>query len=230
MSPRRTIRLALLLVVMLAFSVGCAAVPGPAKSLPAAEQILAESTASLRSLRSVKFELTVSGTIPGFPVRTVEGVARSTGWASGKIDLQQGLDHTVYRFTVRDGTLYLTGPRGRTSSRPVPTRYAPAQLLGPASGLAQLLRKATHPRTERAEKLHGTPTFRIAVKLDEKVLATFIPGVWADAIAKFWVGQREPHWLQRVWIQLPSRRPNAGVVTIQLRLSRHNAVSAARGQ
>lgn len=217
-------RFVLPIVLVLGLLAGCdsAATPGP---LPRAAELAAKSARSLRALDSVQFRFSVNGTIPGFPVRSAGGVARTSGWAKGTVDLQHGLGHTEYQFTLNGGTVRLTGGDGPPSTRPVPQEFTPADLLNSDSGIRLLLRRATSLRTETTETMHGTPTFRVTGKLDKATLSAIVPGVWADAVVKFWIGKAPQHALHRIWVQLPPRQPNAGVVALQLALSKHNAVT-----
>lgn len=203
-------------VVVLA---GCTGATEPPPQRPAGAKLVAESAAELTTVRSVKFNFTVSGRIPGFRIRSASGVARAQGWARGTVDVQQGREHTEYEFTLSQDSVVLTDDEGTPSERPAPEGFLPGTLLSADNGIGALMRAARKLRTETTETLHGVETFRVTGKLDRSALAALIPGVWADATVKFWVAKAPGHRLKRIWIQLPPRRPNLGVVAIQLSLS-----------
>lgn len=220
MSCRRLARVLSPVVLVLGLLAGCAGEAESPPPRPKGTKLVSASARDLATIRSVKFDFTVSGKIPGFRIRSASGVAGAQGWAKGTVDVQQGLEHTEYRFTLRQNSVVLTNGDGATSERPAPEGFLPGTLLSADTGIGELLRDATDLRTETTEVLHGVETFRVGGKLDKSVLAAFIPGVWADANVKFWVAKAPGHRLRRIWIQLPPRKPNVGVVAIQLALSK----------
>lgn len=207
-------------VLVLGLLTGCAGESEPPPRRPDGAKLVAESARDLATVRSVRFTFTVTGRIPGFRIRSASGVASARGWANGTVDVQHGLEHTEYRFTLKQDSVVLTDGTGGPRRRPAPEGFLPGTLLSTGSGIGELLRKATKLRTETTEVLHGVETFRVTGKLDKSALATLIPGVWADATVKFWVAKAPGHRLRRIWIQLPPRKPNVGVVAIQLALSK----------
>lgn len=206
-------------ILVLGLLTGCDTAAQPAAHSPGAATLVAKSAQNLDTLQRVEFTFTLTGTIPGFPVRSASGVADAGGWARGTVDLQQGLDHTEYNFTLTDDSVYLTAGAGAPTERESPESYTPERLLSADTGIGALLHAATALHTETTETLHGVETYRVTGKLDRTTLATVIPNVWADAVVKFWVTQAPSHSLRRVWVQLPPRKPNLGVVSVQLALS-----------
>lgn len=216
-------RIVLLIVVVLGLTAGCGTPSEPSRSTTAGD-LVAAAAKKLRQLDSVTFDFSINGTIPGFRIRTASGALLPDGTATGTIDLQHGREHTEYEFTIDGTTLRLTDD-GSSKTRTLPQQYTPAHLLRSAEGIRLLLREANGLHIETTESLHGVSTFRLTGKLDQATLGRLVPGVWADAVVKFWISKGPSHTLQRVWVQLPPRRPKAGVVALELSLSRYNAVS-----
>lgn len=220
MFRRMRARASLPAVLMLGLLAGCSGASSePRPQRPEGAELVAESAADLATVRPVKFTFTLSGTIPGFRVRSASGVAGAQGWARGTVDVQQGLGHTEYEFTLRRDSVVLTDGEGSPSERSAPERFLPSALLSAHDGIGALMRAATKLRTETTETLDGVETYRVTGRLDRSALAKLVPGVWADATVKFWVAKAPPHRLRRIWIQLPPPRPNVGVVALQLALS-----------
>lgn len=220
----RTTRTTLHLVIVLCLLLGCDSSDEQPSRLPDATTLLAKSADRLRALRSVELTFSVNGKIPGFAVLNLDATAKANGWAAGTVELQRELQNTEYEFTLRDGTVHLSDDSDDRTTRPVPSRYRPQRLFDGETGIRRLLTSATGLRTETRESLDDTTTFRVTGKLSEHALAAFVPSAWGESIVKFWVAE-DRHVLRRVWIQLPPRRPNAGVVAIELALSEHNALA-----
>ncbi|PRX44128.1 lipoprotein LprG [Prauserella shujinwangii] len=218
-------RIALVLVLVVVG--GCSADPGEDRTLPAAGALVGASAEALRDLRSVSFELGLSGPVPGLPVREVAGEAArgggASGFAHGEADVQERTERVQYDFRLADGTLSLTDDEGNHTETPAPEQFTPARVLDPEHGLRGLLLGATGLETENRERIGEIPTYRVAGQVPEQVVSRLIPGIRSDVTVKFWISERPSRDLVRVWMQIPPRQPNEGAVMLELALSRHNA-------
>jgi lipoprotein LprG len=211
------------LLLILALVCGCEASPDTSGPLPSARDLVSAAEASFDILLTVRYELNVSGTIPGLDVREVDGQASRGGLASGHADVQQGTTRFQMTFLVDGPTLYLTDQQGNRTQRPVPAAYAPGVLLDPSRGVPRLLSGATELKTETREDVKGVRTYRITGDLARAVVSSVVPAIQADVSVKFWVTQSEPRQLVRVWMQVPPQQPNEGAVMLELGLSDVNA-------
>lgn len=212
-------------VLLLTFALvcGCASSPDASGPLPGGSDLVSAAVAGFDALRTVRYELNVSGTIPGLDVREVDGQAGRGSPAYGHADVQQGTTRIQMTFLVDGRTLYLTDEHGNRTQRPVPEPYGPEVLLDPSRGLPRLLSGATELKTETREDVKGVQTYRITGELARAVVSSVVPAIQADVDVKFWVTQSEPRELVRVWMQVPPRQPNEGAVMLELGLSDVNA-------
>lgn len=223
----------IVLVLALAVLVGGCTSPQGQRPLPSGKSLVAAAASSLRDLRSVRFDLSVSGAIPGFPVNSVAGRAVRDGadsFARGEADVQRRTERTQYEFRVDDGMLTLTEPDGTRTRGPVPAGFGPADLLDPQTGLRSILAGATGLRTETREEVGDVRAYRVAGTVPRDVVSALVPGITSDVKVKFWVSERASRHLVRIWMQVPPRQPNQGAVMLELALSRHNAVASEKSR
>jgi lipoprotein LprG len=184
------------------------------------------AAAATAGLRSVRFTLGVSGTIPGLPIRQIDGDATLDGGphgtAKGHADIQESVNRFQVDFILQDDKLFITGTDGKRQELPAPSQYLPTAFLASSGGLHRLLTGATDMKTEIQEKLGKVETYRVAAKLPKAVVSSVIPGIQSDVDVKFWVDQAESHQLMRVWMQVPPIQQNEGAVMLELALSNQN--------
>jgi lipoprotein LprG len=219
-------RRSLLAVLVVGLVGGCTPSPDSAGPLPDGPGLVAASATAITGLRSVRFTLGVSGTIPGLPIRQIDGDATLDGGphgtAKGHADIQESTDRFQADYVLRDDKLFITGTDGKRQELPAPPQYLPAALLDSSGGLHRLLAGATDMKTEIKEKLGNVETYRVAAKIPKAVISSVIPGIKSDVDVKFWVDQAESHQLMRVWMQVPPSQPNEGAVMLELALSKQN--------
>jgi lipoprotein LprG len=211
------------LLLILALASGCASTPDTRGPLPDASELLSAAATSFAALRSVRFDVTVSGTIPGLDIREVKGQASRDGGlygtASGQADMQESTNRFGLTFLLSGDRLSLIGQQGLRREEPIPAEYNPAVLLDPARGLPRLLQGASELKTETKEDVKGVETYRVTGELARDVVSAVVPAIQSDVDVKFWVTQSEPRNLVRVWMQVPPRQPNEGAVMLELGLS-----------
>ncbi|OZM75224.1 hypothetical protein CFN78_03450 [Amycolatopsis antarctica] len=222
MPARRRLTPVLLLVISL---LGACGMPDTSGPLPDSRTLLDASAEGLRDLRDVRFDYGLTGEIPGVLLRSAHGRASANGAAEGEAEIETPDGRVARGFVVESGTLTLRDPAGPSTREPVPAP-APATLLDADRGLRSLLTAARSTRTENREEVDGVSAYRVGGTVGREVLARLLPGVWADADLKFWIAEDDGRELRRLWLQLPARQDNRGVVAIELALADHNAQDA----
>src|SRR5919197_5649790 len=148
------------------------------RPLPAGPSLLHRAAASMREVRTGRFELEVKGELGGLEVRHAEGVMSRDGRASGTVDLEEAGQLVEFDVVFVRGTVYLRGPTGPFQSVPselAGTIYDPTDLLDPTKGLARLLATARTPRTLGQGDVNGTDAFRVTATLAGSVLGPLLP-------------------------------------------------------
>src|ERR671931_1339328 len=169
------------------------------RPLPAGPSLLHRAAASMRDVRTGRFELEVKGELGGLEVRRAEGVMSRAGRASGTVDLEEAGQLVEFDVVFVSGTVYLKGPTGPFQSVPselAGTIYDPTDLLDPSKGLARLLETAQKPRTLGQGDVNGTDAFRVSATLDGHVLGPLVPNPVPPTVkVTLWIGSDEPHLL-----------------------------------
>jgi len=200
--------------------------PAPEEPLPEGRALVDAAGASLDGVRSVRFDFSVSSTIPGLDIREVKGQASKDGGphgtAIGQADVQASVDRFELDYVLAGDTLFLTDKNGQQTRAAVPAQYTPTRMLDRERGLPKLLAEATALKTETEEDVLGVQAYRVTGELARNVIAGVVPGIQADVDVKFWVTKSEPRNLVRVWIQVPPRQPNEGAIQLELGLSDQN--------
>jgi lipoprotein LprG len=228
MLRRRTAGVVLLI---LALACGCAASPDTRGPLPDGSMLVTAAAAALEGLRSIQYDFSVSGTIPGLDIREVKGWASRDGGPNGstvgQADMQESTNRFELRYEITGNQLLLTDQHGVRTAEPVPAEYSPVALLDPGRGLPKLVRGATGLKTETKEDVKGVQTYRVTGELAKDIVSSVLPGIQSDVDIKFWVTQSEPRNLVRVWMQVPPRQPNEGAVMLELGLTGPNSPAGA---
>ncbi|HJQ46176.1 MAG TPA: LppX_LprAFG lipoprotein [Amycolatopsis sp.] len=211
------------LLLLLALICGCSASPDTRGPLPDASSLVTAAAAQVDQVRAFRFDVSVSGMIPGLDIREVKGQAARDGGpygsATGQADMQESLNRFELTFAITGDKLRLTNAKGVQTEQPVPAQYNPVALLDPAKGLPNLLRSTTDLKTETKEDVKGVETYRVTGELARDAVTGLVPAIQSDVDVKFWVTQAEPRTLVRVWIQVPPRQPNEGAVMLEFALS-----------
>lgn len=237
---------------LLALVAGCSSPPEAPETEPAGASLVRDAAKALGDVTSVRFDLRTQGALPGFPIRSIDGVATRAGWSTGEVDMQLPGERVQYEYEFgdRDGasspggssaedsptaktpgssadadgdtTVALTDSDDVTTRTAVPERFTPQSLLARQGGLHDLLEDATELRTESREDIDDVPAYRISGNLPQDDISELLPGVPDDVAAKFWVTDNPQRTLVRVWLQVPPRTPNQGATMIELGLSEHN--------
>jgi lipoprotein LprG len=193
---------------------------GRPESLPDGGELLRQSAQAMREVETLKFNLSVEGTIPGVAIRGAEGQLTRDGDVKGTGQLNQGDATSEIEFVIVDDSLYLKGPTGgfqRLPASVAATVYDPSKILDPDLGVAALVAGGTQPRTEAREQVDGTDAYRIAVTLPRDKLTVLLPGVSTDLNGQLWVAANDPKRLLRAKVDVPATGGGEpGTVTLGL--------------
>lgn len=228
---------------LLALVAGCSSSPEAPEAEPSGASLVRDASAALRDVTSVRFDLRTQGALPGFPVRSIDGVATREGRAIGEVDMQLPTGRMQYEYELgeRDGPsspggaptsgapdddrgapVTLTDSENMATMKVVPERFTPQSLLARDGGLQHMLQDATELSTESREDIGDVPSYRVSGTLPEADISELLPGVSGDVAAKFWVTDNSERTLLRIWLQVPPQKENQGATTIELGLSEHN--------
>lgn len=127
--------------------------------------------------------LTVNGSIPEFPIETLEGdlTTKPAVAAQGKANilfLGQRLEGV--NFVVVDGILYGAITAGQFQDfGPAADIYDASVLLSPDKGLANVLANFSDPKAEARETINGVKTVRVTGTVSTDAVNKIVPQVGA---------------------------------------------------
>ncbi|GAB2532798.1 LppX_LprAFG lipoprotein [Nocardia heshunensis] len=159
--------------------------------LPDAGLMMRDAAIAAGAMGSAHVVLQAEGTVPGFPLRTLEAdVSKSDGGsASGAATLPTG---AVTRFVASQGKVF--GKSDKGTLVPMPAGFpSPSAMIGRDGGLAQLLRSLRDPETVGREQFDGVDAFEIHAVVPARSVASLLPGTTEDATLTVWVRVRGAH-------------------------------------
>jgi lipoprotein LprG len=204
-SIRVRLTTALALLPALVTAAGCSGGSDSTNSLPQGREVLAQSSAAMRDLKSIGFTIDTEGK-PAVPFKRGDIKLLKSGDAEGTLQIQQAGQAVETNFVLVGQTVYLKGVTGGYQKLPramVTQLYDPSALLDPERGVAKLLTTATGPRTEAREKVGGKDAYRVKATLPKDVAATLVPGVAQDVTGQVWVGTAD-HRPIKLKMQIPA--------------------------
>ncbi|MCW2904316.1 MAG: hypothetical protein JWO67_6581 [Streptosporangiaceae bacterium] len=191
---------------------------GPKESLPQGRDVLTQSAAAMREVKSLGFTLDTEGK-PAVPFKRGDIKLLRSGDAQGTLQIQQGGQAVEMSFVLVGPTVYTKGVTGGYQRLPramVAQLYDPAAPLDPERGVAKLLTSATGPRTEAREKVGGTDAYRVKATLPKDAVAALVPGVGQDLTGQVWVATTD-HRPVKIKMQIPAAAGGpAGAVIVSL--------------
>lgn len=224
MFTRRNAVLALLTTMLTALVAGCTGGSGTA-SLPAANGLLTTASASMRAVTSVHFNLMVNGTLSSVPVQSADGDLNSQGQAKGTAKITELGQLIQVDFVLVGGELYLKGLTGGYQKIPATLAgriFNPGVILDPNHGIAAVLSGLGNPKTEAAEQVNGTQTYRISGTVNKSVVSGLIPGINSDVPTKVWVTTDAKHLPVKAEFTVPGADGAQGA-TVDVTISNVNA-------
>ena len=180
--PTRLLAISAALFTAVALLAGCGSSEDN-KNLPDAATLLQQSTDTTKGQSSVHLLLTVNGSIPEFPIETLEGdlTTKPAVAAQGKANilfLGQRLEGV--NFVVVDGILYGAITAGQFQDfGPAADIYDASVLLSPDKGLANVLANFSDPKAEARETINGVKTVRVTGTVSTDAVNKIVPQVGA---------------------------------------------------
>lgn len=141
---------------------------GPLPDASATSTLVKQSADVTKNLKSAHLVLTVTGKIPGLPVKNLSGdltTSPSTA-AQGSAQLTFLGQDISADFVVVDGDLYTNalnpGDKTMTDVGPAAQVYDPSALLNPDTGVANVLANFTGGKAEGRDQISGQTAVRIS--------------------------------------------------------------------
>ncbi len=210
------------LAVATALVGGCSSAKKNTAPLPDAATLLSQSNLTTRNVKSVHLVLSVTGTIKGLPVKTLNGDLTTTPdtAAKGDADLTVLGSSVDAEFVVSDGTLYAALTPGHWESfGPASAIYDPSQIVNPNTGLANVLTNISNPKSDSRETVNGQSTVKITGTASADAVNGLAPQLKAKQPlpATVWIQETGDH--QLVQAKLDQSSGNS----VQMTLSNWNA-------
>lgn len=186
-----------LLAATLVFS-GCS--KKAAEPLPDASELIGQSIATTKSLKSAHLEIVVSGKIPGLPVTSLSGDLTNVPAVAvkGSATISMGGSDVDVELVVLDGTLFAAlTPNSWLDMGPAVEVYDPSVILSPDTGLANMLANISEAKSDGFETIGGVPAVRITGKVAPDAVNRLIPQIKATGTVPTtaWIERDAPHQL-----------------------------------
>ena len=217
-----------LLVVLAALSLAAALFTGCSKGssqsgapLPDATTLVKQSTDVTKNLKSAHLVLTVTGKIPGLPIKTLTGdltTAPATA-ASGDVQLTMGGSEVDANFVVLDGELYATlTPNKWSDFGKASDIYDVSTILNPDTGVGNILGNLSNPKAEGRDTINGQSTIRISGTVPSDAVNKIAPGLGSgnSTPATVWIQETGDHQL------VQSKLDKSSGNSVQMTLSNWN--------
>ena len=177
--------------------------------LPDGTTLVKQSTDATKSLKSAHLVLTVTGKIPGLPVKNLTGdltTSPSTA-AQGNAQITYLGQDISADFVVVGGDLYTNAlnPADKTMTDvgPASQVYDPSAILNPDTGIPNVLANFTDAKAEGRDQISGQTTVRISgnVSADavNKIASSF--KATKPVPATVWIVESGDHQLAQVNLQ-----------------------------
>ena len=195
------------------------------ESLPPGPTLVRQASGEMANIRSVSFDLEVSGDLGLLLIRRAEGSMTREGDAVGTVLLEQGQALIEYEVVISQGTYYLKGPTGDWATLPEGLASGisdPTILLDPQQGLASILAGVRGAATEDSDDQGGVAAYRVRGSIPADALRQLLP-VPPDrdfVDGTMWIGKDRPVLL-RADIQ-PPLGSEADASKLSIRLSDFN--------
>lgn len=196
-------RLVVLGVLGLVAAAGCSSSTDTGTPPPDGAALLKDASESMKSVNTATFALTVTGQVPGVPVKEVSGDLNRAGEAKGNAKLDQFGQTFEVEFVLFDKKLYIKGITGSWQEFGDASRiYDPSAILDPDRGVAKLLASIQSPVSEGREDLGGVKTVRVSGKVAKDIVTGLVPGVQSDVNVKVWVKDEAGHQPVRAQVEI----------------------------
>jgi lipoprotein LprG len=155
-------------------------VSSTASSVPPAA-LLKSAAANVLAAKSVHTDMSVTGSIPGLPIQSVDGDVTSSPLAGqGKMKIVFLGSQLDTDYVVVDATLYATiTPDVWTEMGPAADIFDPTLVLGPTIGLAAIASGFADPKVTGNESINGQTTEMIEGTVSAEAVNALFPAVKA---------------------------------------------------
>ncbi|KXO96655.1 Antigen P27 (plasmid) [Tsukamurella tyrosinosolvens] len=184
--------------------------------LPDAKTLIDASSKAARELHDVQLDLSVEGTVPNLPVKSVSAYLTNQPKVSGQGDAEVTFNGTQVKakFVVVDAHLWAQFGAGQSYQDMglASAIYDASAILDPNKGIANLISSVREPKVEGREQIGGTEAVRISGIIPGTALAGIVPkAALGDRPLTFWVQEAAPNNLVRANVGFDS-----GTLTVTL--------------
>ncbi|KXO94516.1 hypothetical protein AXK56_17890 [Tsukamurella pulmonis] len=170
--------------------------------LPEAKPLIDSSAKAARDLHDVQLDLSVEGTVPNLPVKSVSAYLTNDPKVSGQGDADVIFNGTAVKakFVVVDAHLWAQFGAGQSYQDMglAADIYDASAILDPNKGIANLLASVRDPKVEGREQIGGTEAIRVSGIIPGAALAGIVPKAeLGDRPLTFWVQEAAPNNLVR---------------------------------
>jgi lipoprotein LprG len=209
-TPRRLWAFLAVLSLATALIAGCSSSSKPSGGpLPDATTLIKQSTDTTKNVKSAHLVLTVTGKVPGMPIKVLTGdltTAPATA-ASGNTTLTLGGSDIQADFVVVDGNLYATlTPNKWSDFGKASDVYDVSVILNPDTGLANSLANFSNAKAEGRETINGQTTIKISGNVTADAVNKIAPPFNASGPvpATLWIQETGDHQLVQASLQKSS--------------------------
>lgn len=156
----------------------------PTAAALTAQQVLAKSAATMASVTSAHFTLTVDGQLPSVTVQSAEGDLTAAGDAQGSATITQFGQLIEVEFVLAGGNLYIKGVTGGFSEVPAALAgsvYDPSAILDPDKGVAKVLASVQNPTLTSSDG----DSWVVTGTVPAAVAGGLVPGIGTDVQGVF---------------------------------------------
>ncbi len=216
----------LLLCAALVVVVGCTGGAGTAATTTAqgAQALLLRSSASMRDVTSVEFNLAVAGNLSAVPVHDASGSLTKSGDAKGNARITEFGQLVQVDFVLIGDTFYLKGPTGKyqkLSASLAESLFDPTAILDPNRGVAHVLASVRNPQPQGGDTVDGQAVTKITGKVSSQVASQLVPGISSDVNATLWLANDAKALPVKAEFAVPTTAGSSGA-TVDVTLSNYN--------
>ncbi|HEY4452707.1 MAG TPA: LppX_LprAFG lipoprotein [Pseudonocardiaceae bacterium] len=189
-----------------------------------AQQLLQKSGASMKTVTSVQFTLTVAGDLTAIPVHNATGTLTKAGNAKGNAQITELGQLVQVDFVLIGDTFYLKGPTGgyqKLSASLAESIFDPTAILDPNRGIAHVLASVQNPQPQGGETVDGVATTKITGKVAKQIAGALVPGIGADVNATLWLANDAKALPVKAELVVPTTAGNSGA-KVDVDLSHYN--------
>ncbi len=177
--------------------------------LPDAGTLAKQSADTTKNLKSAHLVLTVTGKIPGLPVKNLTGdlTTSPNTAARGNAQLTYLGQDISADFVVVDGDLWTNalnpGDKTMTDVGPAAQIYDPSAILNPDTGLANVLANFTDAKAEGRDQISGQTAVRISGNVSADAVNKIASPIKATkpVPSTVWIVESGDHQLAQVILQ-----------------------------